>query len=74
MNIRILSKQKDNRSNCVSVLCESTVGEYLDFIQATYQERGNIAEQRDVLSTKSAITIRYRMVEDIKQGAILPPL
>lgn len=74
MNIRILSKQKDNRSNCLSVLCESTVGEYLDFIQATYQERGNIAEQRDVLSTKSAITIRNRMVEDIKQGAILPPI
>ena len=74
MNIEILSKQKDNRSNCVSVLCETSVGEYLDFIKTTYQERGNIAEQRDVLSTKSAITIRNRMVEDSKQGAILPPI
>lgn len=62
------------RSDCFSIMCESTVGEYLDFIAATYRDRGNIEEQRDVLSTKSAITIRNRMVEDIKSGALLPPI
>ena len=74
MDIQILSRQKDKRSNCLSILCETTVGEYLAFIGTTYRERGNIEEQRDVLSTKSAITIRNRMVEDIKLGAILPPI
>lgn len=74
LNINVLSTLKDNRSKCLSILCELPIGEYLKFINETYNNRGGISGQRSVLTSKSAITIRNRMEADIEMGAILPPV
>ena len=74
LNINILSTLKDNRSKCLSILCELHIEEYLEFINETYNNRGGISGQRSVLTSKSAITIRNRMESDIEMGAILPPI
>ena len=64
----------DARSECFSVICESTVGEYLGLIRSAYDQQGDIEGQRARVNTKTAKTIRKRMVEDIEKGAILPPV
>lgn len=51
-----------------------TVKDYLDMISVAYENKGNITGQREALKTKSAITIRNRMKEDIGRGTILPPV
>jgi hypothetical protein len=48
--------------------------EYLTIIDGVYKDKGGIDGQRSALKTKTAITIRNRMVDDIKSGAILPPI
>lgn len=60
--------------NCISILTKINISEYLDFVEKIYQENGGIAGQRAPLKTKTAITIRNRMVADIAKGAVLPPV
>ncbi|OYQ38671.1 hypothetical protein CHU94_14565 [Rhodoferax sp. TH121] len=48
--------------------------EYLSMVEAVYRESGGIEGQRAPLKTKTGINIRKRMVEDIKNGALLPPI
>lgn len=74
MNAKVTSHLIDDRSRCLSVMCEITIGEYLDFIAKTYENRGGIEGQRDALKSKSALQIRNQMVDDVKHGAILPPI
>jgi hypothetical protein len=51
------------------------VAEYLNLVQYIYQnEQGGIPGQRGALKTKTAKTIRERMVADIRKGVSLPPL
>tara|TARA_R110000782_G_scaffold261596_1_gene353330 strand:- start:1805 stop:2923 length:1119 start_codon:yes stop_codon:yes gene_type:complete len=50
------------------------VGEFLKLISKVYAERGGIEGQRPALRTKTAKTIRARMVEDLSKGAIIPPV
>lgn len=50
------------------------IREYLDMAKDAYLNRGGITGQREKLQTTSAIRIRKRMVDDIQQGAVLPPL
>lgn len=65
---------EDTSLKCVSIICETTVGEYLECIHTVYRNRGGIENQREALKTKSAISIRKRMVSDIVEGCILPPV
>ena len=65
---------KDSRINCVSVVTTITIRDYIDLVDQAYANRGGIIGQRDALKTTSAIRIRRRMVTDIKQGAVLPPV
>ena len=51
-----------------------TTQEYLDLVGQAYENRGGIDFQREKLRTTSAIRIRRRMVADIVQGAVLPPV
>lgn len=50
------------------------IREYLQKVKSAYENRGGIAGQREKLQTTSAIRIRKRMVDDIKAGAVLPPV
>lgn len=70
-NIDIL---KDERVNCYSVMIKLNVAEYLKMVENVFNDRGGLEGQRDTLKTRTAIRIRNRMVEDLKKGAILPPI
>lgn len=64
----------DNRSNCISIIVESTIEKYLNIAESSYKNKGIISGQRSKVTTKTAKTIRKRMIDDIKKGAILPPI
>jgi len=65
---------KDARVNCLSGLGQIGAAEYLSLVEAVYRETGGIEGQRAPLKTKTGINIRKRMIEDIKNGALLPPI
>lgn len=64
----------DQRVDCYSIMTTMSTGDYLQLVDAAYQNRGGIEFQREKLRTTSAIRIRRRMVEDIINGAVLPPV
>jgi len=66
---------KDERADCYSLILQGKIKEYLEFIEKVYEHnRGGIEGQRDVLKTGTAVRIRKRMVDDLKKGAVLPPI
>ncbi|NEO56506.1 MAG: hypothetical protein F6K54_27560 [Okeania sp. SIO3B5] len=65
---------KDERVNCYSVMIQLRVAEYLEMVEKVFNDRGGLEGQRDTVKTTTAIRIRKRMVEDLKKGAILPPI
>lgn len=64
----------DNRVRCWSILTTMTVEEYLSLVAQAYSARGGLQYQRDALKTTSGKRIRARMISDIKEGAVVPPL
>lgn len=64
----------DNRTECFSVLETMKVGDYLELVREAHAAKGGIKGQRDSLKTTSAKRIRSRMVDDIRRGAVLPPV
>lgn len=64
----------DKRVNCHSIMTMMATQDYLQLVDRAYQNRGGIEFQREKLRTTSAIRIRRRMVEDIVNGAVLPPV
>jgi len=50
------------------------VSSYLQLAETAYQNRGGIKHQREALKTTSARRIRSRLVEDLRRGAVIPPL
>ena len=69
-NIVIL---KDGRTNCWSI---STTVRIIDYCKwfSHYGKDNKLDEQRPLLKTRSGNMIRSRMIEDLKQGAVLPPI
>ncbi len=65
---------EDTRVNCTSIMTCMTVAAYLAMIDNVYKERGGIEGQRAPLKTKTALTIRKRMVSDLQVGGVIPPL
>lgn len=64
----------DKRVDCHSIMTTMSTKDYLDLVGQAYENRGGIDFQREKLRTTSAIRIRRRMVADIVQGAVLPPV
>jgi hypothetical protein len=64
----------DKRVNCHSIMTMMSTRDYLNLVERAYDNRGGIEFQREKLRTTSAIRIRRRMVEDIANGAVLPPV
>ncbi len=64
----------DERTKCWSVQTMMTIQKYLDLVHQAHESQGAISGQRSTLSTSTAKRIRTRMVSDISQGAILPPV
>lgn len=71
----MLHRLLDNRINCLSIMTEMAMGEYIALVEGVYKSsNGGLEGQRAPLKTKTAITIRNRLVEDIKLGAVIPPV
>ena len=64
----------DSRVKCWSLMTTMTIGEYLALVEGAYANRGGLKYQREALKTTSGRRIRARMIDDIVQGAVLPPL
>lgn len=69
-----ISELYDERSLCSSIIIEVELKDYLKLVKNIFNNQGSIQGQRGAVKTKSAKTIRDRMVEDIKKGALLPPV
>jgi hypothetical protein len=74
MILNNLTKLKDNRTNCYSLIFEMAVKDYLNLIEEIYKDKGGLKEQREPLKSSSAMRIRKQMVKDIKAGTVLPPI
>ncbi len=64
----------DKKLSCCSFMSCMEVNEYLKIVEKVYENKGGIQGQREPLKQKTAITIRKRMIKDITEGAILPPV
>lgn len=73
MNISNIVILKDKRTDGLSVSAVTTIGEYIDWYKAKGKDN-KLPEQRPVLNTRSANTIRKRLIEDLKVGAVIPPI
>ncbi|MBL8621883.1 MAG: hypothetical protein JNK64_11285 [Myxococcales bacterium] len=74
LTLRLLDRRKDGRVDSLSILISMRGRDYLRFVKDAYERRGGLEGQREALKTSSAIRIRDRLAEDIKRGAIIPPL
>ncbi|WP_431476531.1 hypothetical protein [Massilia eburnea] len=64
-----------SKMRCTSFLVDMPVRNYLDMVGHIYKnDQGGIPGQRAALKTKTAKTIRERMVADILKGVSLPPI
>lgn len=69
-NINVL---KDSRVNGYSISTVVTIAEYLDWF-VEYGLPNKLEDQRPVMKTRSANMIRKRLVDDLQQGAVIPPI
>lgn len=65
---------RDDRTECWSVMTDLRIRDYIELVREAYGNRGGIEGQRDALKTTTAKRIRDRMISDIRNGAILPPV
>ena len=72
--MEIINQLRDRRVDCYSVLTTMAAGEFLNLVGTVYEKRGGIEGQRAPLKTKTALSIRSRMVEDLILGAVIPPI
>lgn len=73
-SLQILDITQDSRSSCYSILTKMTIADYLTLIKPSFDNQGNLKGQRDTIPTATARKIRKRLAEDLKQGAIIPPI
>ncbi|MEZ7861185.1 MAG: hypothetical protein QMB40_02215 [Aeromonadaceae bacterium] len=65
---------EDDKIHCLSLIDTFNTNSYIELVEAAYRDKGGIVGQRTPLKTKTAQTIRERMVDDICNGAVLPPV
>lgn len=73
MNFNNINMIPDHRINGLSISATVKVSEYIDwFLTSGLQNK--LEEQRPVMKSRSANMIRKRLVEDLKLGAVIPPI
>ena len=65
---------QDKRTSSWSVISTMTVEDYLEIAESAYADKGGLKGQREPLKTTSAVQIRKRMLSDLSEGAVLPPI
>lgn len=73
MEFKNINLLRDGRINSLSVSAITTVGDYMKWFD-TCGEANKLTEQRPQLNTRSANMIRRRLIEDLRQGAVIPPI
>ncbi|CAN5466369.1 hypothetical protein BH09ACT4_BH09ACT4_03420 [soil metagenome] len=64
----------DERTGCWSIQTSMTISDYIDLVRTAHENQGAISGQRATLATTTAKRIRSRMVSDLVNGAVLPPV
>ena len=64
----------DTRTQCFSVQTTIDIGQYLELVKVAHSSRGGLSGQRETLKTTTGKRIRNRMIDDIRAGAVLPPV
>ena len=64
----------DGKSGCVSMLATMDLDSYINLVETAYADQGGLIGQRAPIKTKTGMKIRSRLVEDLKQGAVIPPV
>lgn len=73
MRIGIHKVLKDRKTDSLSVSATTTIKEYLDWFEK-FGSDNKLEEQRKTLQTRTSNMIRTRLVNDIKAGAVIPPI
>ena len=73
MELKCINVLRDGRISSLSISAITTIGDYMKWFD-TFGESNKLTEQRPQLNTRSANMIRRRLVEDLKQGAVIPPI
>ncbi len=73
MEFKHINELIDERIKGMSISATITVGEYMGWFN-TYGLENKLEDQRPVMKTRSANMIRKRLIEDLKQGAVIPPI
>ncbi|MFY3160166.1 hypothetical protein ACOTFR_12130 [Achromobacter xylosoxidans] len=74
MNKQPLVILEDKNSKCLSLLATITLADYFLLIDGAYKEQGGLEGQRAPITTKTGLKIRSRLVNDLKHGAVIPPI
>lgn len=69
-----VNQLKDKRVGCYSVMVYMPIPQYLELVEKAYSNKGGLEGQREALRTSTAIRIRKRLVSDLQQGAVMPPV
>lgn len=64
----------DGKSSCVSMLATMDLDSYIGLVESAYVDQGGLAGQRAPIKTKTGMKIRSRLVDDLKHGAVIPPV
>jgi hypothetical protein len=73
--LKIKDKKIDTSSNCISLLTEMELNDYIHITSKAFEKDGNLEGQRGVINrSSSASKIRDRMFKDFKMGAVFPPV
>jgi len=65
---------EDKNTKCASLMATIELGDYLTLVEKAYDDQGGLTGQRAPIRTKTALKIRNRLVQDLKQGAVIPPV
>lgn len=69
-----ISLLEDRNSDCLSILATVSLKNYLSLVEDAYEDQGGLEGQRAPITTKSGLKIRTRLVDDLKNGAVIPPI
>lgn len=73
MDFNISNKIIDSRINGWSISATMKIGDYLEWFN-NFGLANKLEDQRPVVKTRTANMIRRRLVEDLKLGAVIPPI
>lgn len=65
---------EDNNSNCTSIMAAMALPIYINLVEKAYEDQGGLLGQRAPIKTKTGLKIRSRLIQDIRNGAVIPPI